>query len=267
MENSKEIKEVVKKKYSEIAVNPKQDKDLCCTETTCCANVEFKAFEGEYKTLEGYNKDADLKLGCGMPTEFARIKKGDTVVDLGSGAGNDCFVARSQTGESGMVIGLDFTEEMLKRANENLAKTGYKNIKFVYGDIEKMPIEDAVVDVVVSNCVLNLCPDKEKAFSEIFRILKPGGHFSVSDIVLTGDLPDSLRKVAELYAGCISGALKKEEYLGIIEKTGFKNIKVDKEYQITLPEETLQKFLTKEQLQKYRESGTGAYSINVYAEK
>ena len=204
METPDEIKQVVKEKYSEIAVQKKQGCGCGCGSSKV---VDYSIIGDDYSNIEGYVADADLGLGCGVPTEFAGIKKGDIVVDLGSGAGNDVFVSRAIVGDEGKVIGLDFTQEMIDKSNENKAKTGYKNVEFHLGEIESMPLEDNIVDVVVSNCVLNLVPDKKKAFSEIYRILKPGAHFCVSDIVIKGELNPELRKSATMYAGCVAGAL------------------------------------------------------------
>jgi ubiquinone/menaquinone biosynthesis C-methylase UbiE len=229
--------------------------------------VDYKVMADDYSTLEGYAADADLGLGCGLPTEFARIKEGDVVVDLGAGAGNDCFVARSIAGERGKVIGIDFTEKMVDKARMNAEKLGYTNVEFLQGDIEKMPLSDNIADVVVSNCVLNLVPDKKQAFAETFRVLKPGGHFSVSDIVLVGELPEGLQKSAEMYAGCVAGAIQQDEYLSIIQRAGFSNITVQKEKRIMLPEEILKDYLTAEQVQDFTAGKTGIFSITVYAEK
>lgn len=268
MKVKKNIKDIVNEKYSKIANQSKQQNETsCCGSTGCCGDVDYTVFSEDYSHIEGYNKDADLGLGCGLPTEFAKIKIGDIVLDLGSGAGNDCFVARAVTGESGKVIGLDFSDEMLKKANENLNKLAYKNVEFLKGDIEDMPIESNTVNVVVSNCVLNLVPDKKKAFSEIYRVLKDNAHFSVSDVVLLGDLPDKLKDSAEMYAGCVSGAIKKEEYLKIIKDSGFKNIEVQKEREIEVPDEILLNFMTETELVSFKNSNTGIFSINVFAKK
>lgn len=161
-----------------------------------------------YENIQGYMKEADLVQGCGIPTQFANVKKGDVVLDLGSGAGIDCFVAREITGPEGKVIGLDFTEEMIRKAQNNSDLKGYRNVEFRFGDIEDMPLIDNYVDVVISNCVINLCPDKKLAYSEILRVLKEGGHFSISDIVIDGNLPKKLKEAAEVYSACIGGALK-----------------------------------------------------------
>lgn len=221
----------------------------------------------DYTRLQGYNPDADLGLGCGIPTEFAKIKKGDTVIDLGSGAGNDCFVARAITGENGKVIGIDFTERMIDKARANAEKLGFNNVEFRFGDIEQMPVSANVADVVVSNCVLNLVPNKFNVLKEVYRVLKPGGHFSISDIVLEGELPAKLREAAEMYAGCVSGAIQKEVYLELIQATGFKNITVQKEKSILLPDDILRNYFSAEEIQSFRNSNAGIYSVTVYAEK
>ncbi len=211
--------------------------------------------------------DAELGLGCGLPTQFAKIKEGDIVIDLGSGAGNDCFIARAETGEKGKVIGIDFSEAMIAKARRNAEKMGYHNIEFRQGEIENLPASDSVADVIVSNCVLNLVPDKSQAFNEIYRVLKPGGHFSISDIVLAGELPEKIQKAGEMYAGCISGALQKDEYLGIIKEKGFENMTVQKEKAVLIPNDILSKYLSKDEIDDYKESGAGIFSITVYAEK
>lgn len=268
MENSEKIKSVVREKYGEIAKQSKSKSETsCCESSRDCCTTNYEVVGEDYSELKGYNKDADLGLGCGLPTEHASIKEGDTVVDLGSGAGNDIFIAREIVGEKGKVIGIDMTEEMIEKANENKRKLGYENVEFRFGEIENIPVTTEQVDVVVSNCVLNLVPDKKKAFEEIFRILKSGGHFSVSDIVTSGKLPESLQSVAELYAGCVSGAISKEEYLDIIKQSGFVNIKVQKERAICLPDEFLKKYISDNELEDYKKSDTRIYSINVYAEK
>jgi ubiquinone/menaquinone biosynthesis C-methylase UbiE len=264
--NAENLKIIVKEKYSEIAKSKDQSSCCCGTGSSCCG-TDYTVFSENYKDLKGYNPDADYNLGCGIPTEFARIKAGDTVVDLGSGAGNDCFVARALVGEKGHVIGVDMTEAMIVKARENNKKLGFSNVEFRLGDIEKMPVEADSTDVVISNCVLNLVPDKDKAFSEIFRILKPGGHLSVSDVVLRGTLPAKIQQAAEMYAGCVSGAIDINLYLKKMEKSGLKNIKVQKEKNITLSDDTLLTYFDQDELKKFRNSGSGIFSITVYAEK
>ncbi|MFH1195799.1 MAG: arsenite methyltransferase [bacterium] len=267
MQTSNELKEIVKDKYGEIA---KESQTGCGCSCGCSDDGKITGYtilQDEYSNLDGYVKEADLKLGCGIPTEHAEIKEGDIVVDLGSGAGNDVFVARAIVGDKGTVIGIDMTEEMIVKANHNNQKLGFTNVEFKLGDIENMPVENNTADVVISNCVLNLVPDKAKAFSEIFRILKPGGHFCISDIVLKGELPAGLRKSAEMYAGCVTGAIQQEEYLKIIEEAGFKNIQVKASVDSPLPEEILKEYLSNAEINKYRQSGAGIFSITVSASK
>lgn len=268
LETSEQLKQLVREKYGQIAEQSKtQNESSCCGATCGCSTIDYSVMADDYTKLEGYVADADLGLGCGLPTEFALIKEGNTVVDLGSGAGNDAFVARSIVGEKGKVIGIDFTEKMIEKARANATKLNYKNVEFRQGDIENMPLAGNIADVVVSNCVLNLVPDKKQAFKETFRILKTGGHFSVSDIVLVGELPDGLQKGAGLYVGCVSGAIQKEEYLSIIEQAGFRNVQVQKEKRITLPDEILKDYLSAEAMDEFKTGSTGIFSITVYAEK
>jgi len=269
MNNNEQLKELVKEKYTAIALQDKeQNATSCCGATSsCCGDEVYNIMADDYTKLEGYNADADLGLGCGLPTEFAKIKEGDTVIDLGSGAGNDCFVARKFTGANGKVIGIDFTDAMINRARENAEKIGFNNVEFRKGDIEDMPVTSNKADVIVSNCVLNLVPNKHKVFSEIFRVLKPGGHFSISDIVLEGQLPEKWKQVAELYAGCVSGAIQKEEYLGIIAETGFSNITLQKNKPILIPDDILANYLSAEEITDYKNGTTKITSITVYAEK
>ena len=267
MNSNEEIKEMVKQKYAEIALqNQDTNASSCCGSGGCSTEV-YNIMTDDYDHLEGYNPDADLKLGCGLPTEFAKIKKGDYVVDLGSGAGNDCFVARAETGETGKVVGIDFTPEMIEKARNNADKLGLNNVEFRLGDIENIPLMSNVADVVVSNCVMNLVPNKPKAFAEVQRILKPTGHFSISDIVLEGDLPEKIKNAAEMYAGCVASAIQMEDYLKIIENSGFKNITLQKKKPIIVPDDILKNYLNEEEIQQYKDSTTRIYSITVYAEK
>lgn len=266
MENmNQQLKEMVKEEYSKIALQAKGQNETSCCGATGCGTTTLMS--EDYTRQPGYNPEADLGLGCGIPTEFANIKKGDTVVDLGSGAGNDCFVARHFAGEEGEVIGIDMTEAMIEKAKSNAGKLGYKNVTFRLGDIEDIPLASKRADVVVSNCVMNLVPDKKKAFNEVFRILKPRGHFSISDVVLKGDLPESIRKEAELYAGCVSGAIKKSDYLELLSDAGFVNITVQKEKKINIPDEILSAYLSADERKAFYEAGKGVYSITVYAER
>lgn len=264
---SEELKETVKKKYAQISEQSRKDNETSCCGAGGCDTVDYSVFADDYSKMEGYNADADLGLGCGLPTEYAHIQEGDTVIDLGSGAGNDCFVARQLTGETGRVIGLDMTEKMIDKANKNVKKLGFENVGFVLGDIENIPLEDNFANVVVSNCVLNLVPDKEQAFSETYRIIKPGGHFSISDVVIKGNLPHSLKEDAEMYAGCVAGAIDLNEYLNVIKDAGFENVSIQKQKEISLPEEILKKYMTAEQIREFIESETGIFSITVYGKK
>lgn len=268
MQTDNNVKEMVKEKYSEIAKQSKTENETSCCGAGCgCATVDYAVMAENYATLEGYFADADLGLGCGLPTEYANIKKGDTVVDLGSGAGNDAFVARHLTGEDGRVIGIDMTDTMIELARNNAAKLKLQNVEFRLGDIENIPLGNNKADVVVSNCVLNLVPDKRKVFSEMYRILKPGGRFTISDIVLEGQLPEAIVKEAEMYAGCVSGAVQKSTYLDFITDNGFKNVVINKEKQIIIPDEILRKYLDEKQLAEFKNSGLGIFSITVSAEK
>ena len=266
--NAKDLKLVVQEKYGQIAQQSLiQEQTTCCGTSGCCNELEYSMIGDEYKGVEGHEAGADLGLGCGIPTQFANIKVGDSVLDLGSGAGNDCFVARAIVGETGKVTGIDFTESMLEKANVNNARLGYKNVEFVQGDIDAMPLADNQFDVVVSNCVLNLVPDKQKAFSEMYRVMKPGGHFCVSDVVIKGELPEKLQKDAEMYAGCVAGASNIDNYLEIIRNQGFKDIIIHKEKVISIPENVLEKYLSKEEILSFTRGNTGIISITVSAKK
>lgn len=269
MNNNEQLKELVKEKYAAIASQSQtQNATSCCGATSsCCGDEVYNIMADDYTTLEGYNSDADLGLGCGLPTQFAKIKPGDIVIDLGSGAGNDAFVARRSTGDTGKVIGIDFTEAMIQKARGNAEKLGLHNVEFRQGDIEDMPVTSNYANVIVSNCVLNLVPNKYKVISEIYRVLKPGGHFSISDIVLEGELPAKWKEVAELYAGCVSGAIQKQVYLEIIEQAGFQNITIQKDKPIIIPDNILANYLSPEEIQTYKNGKVKITSITVYAEK
>jgi len=263
-----DIKQVIKEKYGQIASQTKeQNAPSCCGGTSCGSIVDYSVFSESYDHIQGYNPDADLGLGCGLPTEFAGIQPGHSVLDLGSGAGNDCFVARALVGETGYVAGIDFTDAMILKARENARKLGYDNVDFIQGDIENLPVKWGVVDVVISNCVLNLVPDKSKAFSEIFRVLKHGGHFCISDVVLQGELPQGLKDDAVMYAGCVSGALPREEYLDIIKASGFIDVEIKKEKKIDIPDELLSNYMSETDLEKFKTGETGIYSITVVGNK
>ena len=267
MKTEIELKELVRQKYSEIAQQDKATNQSACCGAGGCSTEVYTIMSDEYTALKGYHADADLGLGCGLPTEFAQMKEGDVVIDLGSGAGNDCFVARAIVGEKGKVIGVDFTEKMIEKARANVEKIGYNNVEFRFGDIEKIPVTANTADVVVSNCVLNLVPNKYNVLQEVYRVLKPNGHFSISDIVLQGQIPASLKEAAEMYAGCVAGAIQKEVYLEIIASIGFKNIKLKKEKPIIIPDDILKNYLNSAEIASYKASATAIYSITVYAEK
>jgi len=265
---AEQLKQIVREKYSDIADQKRSStKSSCCGASGCCSEVDYTIFSENYEKLEGYTPDADLGLGCGIPTEFAGIRKGDSVLDLGSGAGNDCFIARAIVGETGKVTGLDMTEPMIIKARETCASLTFSNVDFVYGEIEEMPFGNNTFDIVVSNCVLNLVPDKTKAFGEINRVLKYGGHFCVSDVVIKGNLPDKLRKDAEMYAGCVSGAIDKEDYLDIIKTCGFSKIEVHKQREISIPDTLLTEYLSPEEFRSFHDGNRGIFSITVSAEK
>ncbi len=281
---SERLKDLVREKYAQIAREAPKPGDApavrayspCCAPAAspCCApaaepsvstyySEDVAGIKEAYEKLDGHMDEADLGLGCGLPTEHAGLAPGQTVVDLGSGAGNDVFIARSVVGESGRVIGVDMTPEMIDKARGNAERRGFKNVEFRLGDIESLPVEDAAADVVVSNCVLNLVPDKRLAFAEIFRVLKPGGRFCVSDIVLKGELPARLREVAELYVGCVAGALTTEEYIGIIREAGFAAVDIRSAKRLDLPDEYILKHIGAEELAAYRASGSAVLSITV----
>lgn len=267
MNKEQELKNLVKERYARIAEQGKAENAASCCGATTPSNKVYNIMMDDYTGTAGYAEDADLGLGCGLPTQFAKIQKRDTVIDLGSGAGNDCFVARHETGAEGKVIGIDFTPAMIAKARMNAEKLGYNNVEFREGDIDNMPVSDNVADVIVSNCVLNLVPDKQKVIAEIFRVLKPGGHFSISDIVLVGNLPDALCEDAEMYAGCVAGAIQKNEYLQHLKDAGFQQINLQKEKVITIPDDILGKYLSDQEVEEFNKGVTGIFSISVYAEK
>jgi SAM-dependent methyltransferase len=267
MQTEEQLKEIVRKKYSEIALQDKETNMSSCCGAGGCSTEVYNIMSEDYTTLNGYNADADLGLGCGLPTQYAQIKKGDVVVDLGSGAGNDCFIARHETGETGKVIGIDFTPAMIDKARSNAEVRGFNNVEFRQGDIESMPITANTADVIVSNCVLNLVPNKDAVIKDIYRVLKPGGHFSISDVVLVGALPEGLRKDAEMYAGCVSGAIQKEVYMELIHANGFEQVTIQKEKAIIIPDDILINYLTTDQIAAFKNGATGIFSVTVFAKK
>jgi len=265
-----DLKLIVQEKYSKIAQKSWiQNTSGCCGTSGCCdtSGAEFSMIGNEYSHMEGYLPDADLNLGCGVPTQFAGIKEGDAVLDLGSGAGNDSFVVRAIVGEKGLVTGLDFTEAMVAKARINNQKMGYSNVQFIQDDIEEMPLSNNTFDVIVSNCVLNLVPNKAKAFTNMFRVLKPGGHFCISDVVIKGTLPEKLRKDADMYVGCVAGALNIDEYLDIISASGFENITVHRQHETPVPPKILSNYLNPKEIKEYKNGINGIFSITVTAFK
>lgn len=260
MTNPLELKSEVKNSYKKIAEEFNNEKSCCCGSDSTTTHF---IMSDDYSKVEGYFKDADMGLGCGIPTEYAGIKSGQTVLDLGAGAGNDVFVARRIVGDSGKVIGLDMTEEMLEKANQNLKKLGYDNVSFIHGEIEEIPLEDNSIDVVISNCVLNLVPNKSEAFKEIHRVLKPEGTFCVSDIIIEEELPKNIRTAAEMYAGCVSGAIFQDEYLSKINQLGFKNVKIESSKKIDIPTSILKNYLTTDELINFKDKETPIKSITV----
>lgn len=267
MQTDQQLKDLVRDKYSQIALQEKEVNQSSCCGSGACSTEVYNIMSDDYSDLKGYSADADLGLGCGLPTEFAKIAPGDVVIDLGSGAGNDVFIARAATGETGKVIGIDFTAAMIDKARVNAQKLGFTNVEFRQGDIEEMPVEDNTADVIVSNCVLNLVPNKQAVLKEIFRVLKPGAHFCISDIVLKGELPSAIREAAEMYAGCVSGAIQKDQYLELIREIGYVNITVQKEKVIVVPDDIMGRYLDQQSLTQFRTSDMGIYSVTVYAEK
>ncbi len=262
-----EQKDIVKETYTRIAQQSTDENRSSCCGAGGCSTEVYNIMTDDYSDVAGYKAEADLGLGCGLPTQFAHIKPGNTVLDLGSGAGNDCFVARQAVGESGKVIGIDFTEAMIEKARNNADKLGFNNVEFRLGDIEHMPLAANRVDVIVSNCVLNLVPNKKAVFEEMFRVLKPGGHFSISDVVLEGELPDALRHDAEMYAGCVSGAIQKNDYLNLAKQAGFNNLLVQKQKPIIIPTDILSRYLSAEEMAQFNGEHQGIFSITLYAEK
>ena len=263
MDDSKTLRDAVRTKYAAIARDDDAGSGSCCDSS---ANDAVTDMIGDaYDTVDGYVADADLHLGCGVPTEHAGLAPGQTVVDLGSGAGLDAFVARRIVGDTGRVIGIDFAPEMIAKARANAENLGVENVQFVEGDIEDIPLDANTADVVLSNCVLNLVPDKTQAFAEIHRILQPGGHFCVSDIVAHGALPDAIRRSAELHAGCVAGALDEDEYLGLIDTAGFVDVEVPARRRIEIPDEALPADLSVSERAVFDEGGL--WSVTVRAAK
>mgnify|MGYP005857875931 CR=1 FL=1 len=264
-QDAQQIKAEVKKFYGQVALS--NSAAGCCDTGGCCGIELDVKFAEDYSQLEGYVPEADLGLGCGLPTQFAQIQAGETVLDLGSGAGNDAFVARRLVGETGRVIGVDFTGEMVKKARDNARRLGYDNVEFKLGDIENLPIDADSIDLIVSNCVLNLVPDKPRAFAEMFRVLKPGGRFCVSDIVLEGELPARLRSVVSLYAGCVSGAVPKADYLDFARQAGFSDLIEFRLQPLHVPQEALARHLSEAEATALLPAAIQLYSLTLGGQK
>jgi len=262
-QNNDQLRETVREKYADIA---RSSANGCCEDGTD-NGVGYSMIGEAYDGIEGYVADADLNLGCGVPVEHAGMEPGQTVLDLGSGAGLDAFVSRRQVGESGRVIGVDMTAEMIAKARQNVDKLGYANVEFRLGEIEHLPVLNDSTDVVISNCVLNLVPDKQRAFAEIYRVLKPGGHFCISDIVSSKALPEWASGIAAAYAGCVAGAIPRSEYLQMIRGAGFEDIEVASERRVELPEALLDEWLTPEQRSEAAASDIHVMSVTVKAVK
>lgn len=269
------IKKIVKENYAKIA---KQNSTCCAPINPCCGGTDLaqdisKKIGYTEEELESVPGGANLGLGCGNPVALASLREGETVLDLGSGAGFDCFLAADKVGKNGRVIGIDMTPEMVEKARENAQKSNYKNIEFHLGEIENLPIADNSVDVIISNCVINLSPDKEKVFKEAFRVLKSGGRIMVSDIVLLKELPDFIKESVEAYVGCLSGAIIKDEYIKAIKIAGFQEVKIIDE--TSFPVECMANDPTAKAIvenlkippEKLKELATSVVSIKVYGIK
>jgi len=257
-----QLRELVRQKYAGIADSSEQG---CCT--PCGDKNEtdlgFSMIGDAYDEVGGYMPQADLGLGCGLPVEHSGLKPGHTVLDLGSGAGLDAFVARNEVGETGHVIGVDMTAEMVRKARENADNSEFDNVEFRLGEIEHLPVLSDTIDVVISNCVLNLVPDKQRAFAEIFRVLKPGGHFCISDVVSSKLLPEWTKEIAEAYAGCVAGAIPKDQYLQLIQQSGFNDVEIASERRIDVPESFLSETLTPSQQAELERSDLYVMSVTV----
>ena len=271
----KKIKKVVKEGYARIA---KQDSSCCVPVNSCCGKTDLaqdisKKIGYTEEELKKVPEGANLGLGCGNPVALASLKEGNTVLDLGSGAGLDCFLAANKVGRKGRVIGVDMTPEMIEKARENVQKDGYKNVEFRLGEIENLPAADNSVDVVISNCVINLSPDKRGVFLEAFRVLKPGGRLMISDTVLLKELPDFIKNSVEAYIGCLSGAMMRDEYVGAIKAAGFQEVRIIDE--TSFPIECMANDPTAKAImenlnilpEKVKEVASSVISIKVYAAK
>jgi arsenite methyltransferase len=269
MRSEDEIRTLVRERYGAIA----QTVGSCCAPSSCgCGSAEMApdgldVIGDAYRGVAGRLEEADLNLGCGVPTRHAALRPGETVLDLGSGAGNDVFIARHEVGPEGRVLGVDMTPDMIGRARANAAKLGFDNVEFRLGEIEHLPVEAGSVDVVISNCVLNLVPDKARAFAEMARVLRRGGRFCVSDIVATGELPAGVRAAAGLYVGCVAGAIPEADYLGLLAKVGFEDVRIVEPKPIELPDEALAPHMGLAEIAAFHASGVALKSVTVLGTK
>jgi arsenite methyltransferase len=268
MRTEEETRALVRERYGAIA----RGGESCCAPSSCGCGEEMapdglNVIGDAYAGIAGRLAEADLNLGCGVPTRHAALALGETVLDLGSGAGNDAFIARHEVGADGRVIGVDMTAEMIAKARANAAKLGYDNVEFREGQIEHLPVDSGGVDIVISNCVLNLVPDKGRAFAEMIRVLRPGGRFCVSDIVATGELPAPVREVAALYVGCVAGAMAENAYLALLETTGFEDVRVAEARPIPLSDEALAGYMSTADIATFRASGIALKSVTVLGSK
>jgi SAM-dependent methyltransferase len=268
MRSEDETRTLVRERYAAIARGVKS----CCEPVSCGCGPEMapdglNVIGNAYAGVAGHLAEADLNLGCGVPTRHAALRPGETALDLGSGAGNDAFIARHEVGPEGRVLGVDMTSEMIAKARANAAKLAYENVEFREGQIEQLPVASGSVDVVISNCVLNLVPDKGRAFAEMFRVLRPGGRFCVSDIVATGELPAPVRQVAALYVGCVAGAMAETDYLALLETTGFEDVRVAEAKPVELSDDALAGYMSGADIGAFRASGVALKSVTVLGTK
>jgi SAM-dependent methyltransferase len=268
MTSEDEIRTLVRERYGAIV----REGASCCAPAACgcgpaIAPDGLNTIGDAYAGVAGHLAEADLKLGCGLPTRYAALAAGETVLDLGSGAGNDAFIARHEVGPGGRVIGVDMTPEMIVKARSNASKLGYDNVEFRLGEIERMPVVAGSVDVVISNCVLNLVPDKSGAFAEMFRVLRPGGRFCVSDIVATGELPPPVRAAAALYVGCVAGAAREADYLALLDEAGFRQVQIAEAKPVALPDDALTPHMDAMELEAFRAAGISLKSVTVLGVK
>jgi SAM-dependent methyltransferase len=267
MQDPNEIKKTVQERFHHELTYKDDYMEEGCGCGSGCGCSSYADTAENYTELEGYHPHADLGLGCGLPTEFIDIREGDTVVDLGCGAGNDCFVARERTGLTGKVIGVDITESMIERARKNAEMAGYNNVEFRLGDVENLPVSDQTANAVICNCVLNLVPDKSIALLESYRVMKHHGHLSIAEIVVIGNMPQALKEDAEMYAGCLTGAMAKDDFLRLVEVSGFENVRTADMKPVELPDAMLRSHLSDDQHREYQKGMFGLFTITATADK